>query len=214
MMHDLDWTDVFPADSWRVYIVDDDELVCELLAAVLATAGYRSTAYSNPNEFLDHLDQGAPGCVLLDIQMPVRNGLQVQQALVERGCTLPIVFISAQHEIGVAVEAMKQGAFDFIEKPVRQQPLLDVVHRAVRYDMQERIAQLRRRRLQNRFASLSPRERDVLSLLLAGGANKSIAADLGLSSRTVEIHRANIMEKMEVHSIAALVRAHAELHGT
>ena len=210
-MGDLAWTDILPASSWRIYIVDDDQLICEWLAAAVTSVGYTSTAFTDAETFLAELDPSSPGCVLLDVLMPM-HGLQVQQALVERGCSLPVIFVSGHNEIAVAVEAMKHGAFDFIEKPVRPQALVDVVTRAVKRDVETRIAHLRRVKLQERFESLTRREREVLSLLVDGGANKSIAAQLGLSSRTVEIHRANIMSKMALRSVAELVRAHVELH--
>ena len=213
-MGDLDWTDVFPTNTWKIYIVDDDNLVCEALASALASVGYRSATYTDPESFLAELEPTAPGCVLLDVLMPMRDGLQVQQALADRGCTLPIIFVSAHQDVAVAVAAMKHGAFDFIEKPVRQQALVDTVNRAVKHDVQTRIDQLRRAKLQSRFATLTAREREVLALLVEGGANKSIAAELGLSSRTVEIHRANIMDKMAVKSVAELVRAHVEAQRT
>jgi FixJ family two-component response regulator len=144
--------------------------------------------------------------------MPGMNGLEVQQSMEARGRFLPIVFVSAQNEVSIAVEAMKRGAFDFIEKPVRDQALLEVVSRAMKHAVQSHRALLRKKSLRERFATLSPREREVLTLLVDGGANKSIAAVLGLSSRTVEIHRANIMDKMAAPSIADLVRSYIELN--
>jgi len=211
-MHELEWMDLFPAVSARVYIVDDDELVCESLAHAVARGGYASARFTNPEDFLESIDLDVPGCVLLDVVMPERDGLQVQQVLAACGCSLPIVFVSGQSEVGVAVQAMKHGAFDFVEKPVREQALIDVVTRAVQHDVKARIAKVRNARLQKRFATLTPREREVLSLLVEGGANKSIAADLGLSSRTVEIHRANIMGKLGAKSVAELVRVHVACH--
>ena len=206
-----EWLNSLLHPTGKVYIVDDDELVCERLAATLTTAGYDTILFTDPAAFLAQLDSNL-GCVLLDVMMPGMNGLEVQQSLDARGYSLPIVFVSAQNEVSIAVEAMKHGAFDFIEKPVRDQALLKVVSRAMKQAVHSHRALLRKKVLSERFATLSPREREVLTLLVDGGANKSIAAVLGLSSRTVEIHRANIMDKMAAPSVAALVRSYIELN--
>jgi two-component system, LuxR family, response regulator FixJ len=207
-----EWLNPLLEPTGKVYILDDDDLVCHRLASTLNSVGYETIVFTDPNAFLAHVDPTCPGCVLLDVMMPGMNGLQVQQSLDARRCSLPIVFVSAQNEVSVAVAAMKHGAFDFLEKPVRDQELIDVVHRAIKHDVRTRVAQYRQQAQQDRFATLSPREREVLTLLVHGGANKTIAAALGLSSRTVEIHRANIMDKMAARSLAELVRSYVDLH--
>lgn len=189
-----------------VFVVDDDEAVRSSLRLLLKSVGLPATAYSSAQDFLANYDPQQPGCVVLDVRMPGMSGLELQQLLNIRGATVPVIFITGHGDIPMAVEAMQHGAFDFLQKPFRDQDLLDRVQRALEKDKATR-AQLREKdRIRERLESLTPREREVLDLVAQGKPNKVMAADLGVSQRTVEIHRARVMEKMEASSLAQLVR--------
>jgi two-component system response regulator FixJ len=194
-----------------IYIVDDDDAVRSSLSLLLKTEDFNTATFESGDEFLAACpDQGA-GCILLDIRMPGTNGLMVQKALAEKNCTLPIIFITGHGDIPMAVDAMQDGAFDFIQKPFRDQELLDRIRQALdaqqaEQDQNEELQELRRR-----LDTLTPREMEVMDLVSQGGANKVIAMDLGLSQRTVEGHRARVMEKMGARSLAALVRMSLQL---
>jgi FixJ family two-component response regulator len=189
-----------------VFVVDDDEAVRSSLRLLLTSLGLTARTHASAREFLDHYDADQPGCLVLDVRMPGMSGLELQQELNVRGGTLPVVFISGHGDIPMAVEAMQAGAYDFLQKPFTEHDLLDRVQRAVTRDAELRSQARQLHRVRARFDSLTPREREVLELVTAGKANKIIAADLGLSQRTVEIHRARVMEKMEARSLAQLVR--------
>jgi FixJ family two-component response regulator len=156
--------------------------------------------------FLEKWDPEVPGCVVLDVRMAGMSGLELQDHLIARGATIPIVFITAHADVALAVRAMRNGAFDFIEKPFTDQNILDRINRALDHDHAERAAGDRRGAIQARINSLTPREREVMELVLRGKANKMIAFELGISERTVEIHRARMMRKMEAPSLANLVQ--------
>ncbi len=194
-----------------VHVVDDDDGMRRALTLLLSTVGFRTTAYARPSEFLAKLEPDAPGCLVLDIRMPEMSGLEVQQQLNRTGCMLPVIFITGHGDIPMAVQAMKAGAFEFIQKPFRDQDLLDKINHALRLDAENRQNVARRAEVLRRLQSLTPREREVMNLVVDGGANKVIAIDLGLSERTVEIHRAKVMEKMGARSIAHLVKLHLTL---
>jgi two-component system response regulator FixJ len=191
-----------------VYVVDDDDGMRRALSLLLSTVGYETAAFARPSEFLAHLRPDDPGCLVLDIRMPEISGLKVQQQLNRMGCMLPIIFITGHGDVPMAVQAMKAGAFEFIQKPFRDQDLLDKINDALRHDAGNRKGLARRTEVLNRLESLTPRERQVMDLVVDGGANKVIAIDLGLSERTVEIHRAKVMEKMSARSVAHLVKLH------
>lgn len=197
-----------------VYIVDDDEGLRRALTTLLATIDYQAASFARPTEFLRQHAPTQPGCVVLDIRMPEMSGLEVQQQLNKMGSMIPVIFITGHGDVPMAVQAMKEGAFDFIQKPFRDQNLLDCINKALQQDAENRKNILRRAELQRKFESLTPRERQVMKLLADGHANKAIAIDLGLSERTVEIHRANVMEKMSAHSVAHLVKMHLTLTGS
>ena len=189
-----------------VIVVDDDEAVRSSTRLLLKSVGLPAVTYSSAQEFLDNYDSQQPGCVVLDVRMPGMSGLELQQFLNLRGAVIPVIFITGHGDIPMAVEAMQQGAFDFLQKPFRDQDLLDRVQRALEKDRGNR-AQLREKnRIQERRDSLTPREREILDLMTRGKPNKVMAADLGVSQRTVEIHRARVMEKMGASSLAQLVR--------
>jgi FixJ family two-component response regulator len=191
--------------------VDDDDGMRRALSLLLSTVGYETAAYARPTEFLARFKPDDPGCLVLDIRMPEMSGLEVQQHLNRMGCMVPIIFITGHGDVPMAVQAMKAGAFEFIQKPFRDQDLLDQINQALRHDSENRVGVARRAEVLRRLESLTPRERQVMDLVVEGGANKVIAIDLGLSERTVEIHRAKVMEKMGARSVAHLVKLHLTL---
>ena len=196
-----------------VYIVDDDVAVRQALSLLMTSVGYRPVAFAGPKEFLERLDPTQPACLILDVRMPEMSGLEVQQQLNHRGVMAPVILMTAHGDVPMAVQAMKNGAFDFLQKPFRDQDLLDRINRAFEQDATNRAALKERIELERREKSLTDREREILGLLADGKANKVIAIDLGLSERTVEIHRANVMGKMGARSIAHLVRMYLTLQG-
>jgi FixJ family two-component response regulator len=189
-----------------VFIVDDDDAVRSSLRLLFKSLGLATTAYASAQDFLAAYDPDQPGCLVLDVRMPGMSGLELQQQLSMRGAMLPVIFITGHGDIPMAVEAMQHGAFDFLQKPFRDQDLLDRVQRAIERDTENRMAVRATVAIRERLESLTPREREVLDLVVQGRANKVIAGDLGVSQRTVEIHRARVMEKMEARSLAQLVR--------
>jgi FixJ family two-component response regulator len=189
-----------------VFVVDDDDAVRNSLKLLLKSAGLQAEVFGSAPEFLSKYEQAQPGCLVLDVRMPGMSGLELQQELSLRGATIPVIFITGHGDIPMAVEAMQHGAFDFLQKPFRDQDLLDRVQRALTRDAENRARLRHTDRIRERLASLSPREREVLELVTQGKANKMVAGDLGVSQRTVEIHRAHVMQKMEAGSLAELVR--------
>ncbi|MFI4868122.1 MAG: response regulator transcription factor [Steroidobacterales bacterium] len=189
-----------------VYVVDDDDAVRSSLRLLLKSSGLAVTALASAHEFLDSYDLAQAGCLVLDVRMPGFSGLELQQELNRRGAIIPVIFMSGHGDVPMAVEAMQHGAFDFLQKPFRDQDLIDRIQAALRKDRDNR-EQLRNSPLiRERFESLTPRESEVLALMADGRPNKIIAAALGISQRTVEIHRARVMEKMQASSLAQLVR--------
>lgn len=189
-----------------VFVVDDDSGVRSSIRILLKSVGMNTTTFASAPEFLAAYDQQHPGCLVLDIRMPGMSGMDLQRELNHRGAHLPVVFITGHGDVPMAVEAMQQGAFDFLQKPFRDQELIQRVQRALEHDQTQRAELRQTDAIQARLASLTPREREVLALLADGKQNKVMAAELGLSQRTVEIHRANVMEKMQARSVALLVR--------
>jgi len=189
-----------------VFVVDDDDAVRDSLRLLLKSAGITCDVSASAHDFLSRYDASQPGCLVLDVRMPGMSGLDMQQQLNLRGATIPVIFITGHGDIPMAVEAMQHGAFDFLQKPFRDQELLDRVQRALMRDTENRARLRHTDRIRERLASLSPREREVLDLVTQGKANKMVAGDLGVSQRTVEIHRAHVMQKMEASSLAELVR--------
>ncbi|MDP9014091.1 MAG: response regulator transcription factor [Pseudomonadota bacterium] len=194
-----------------VYVVDDDDGMRRALDTLLSTVGYKTAVFSRPSEFLANFKADAPGCLVLDIRMPDMSGLEVQQHLNRLGSMLPVIFITGHGDVPMAVQAMKEGAFEFIQKPFRDQDLLDRINHALKQDAETRSTVARRAEVQHRLDSLTPRERQVMDMVVDGAANKVIAIDLNLSERTVEIHRAKVMEKMGARSVAHLVKLHLTL---
>lgn len=190
----------------RVFIVDDEADVRDALKLLLASAGYDAEAHASADEFLAAYQPGRPGCLVLDVRMPGMDGITAQQVLPEHGIDLPIVFISGHGDIPMAVRAVQEGALDFLEKPFSDDALLDCVQRALEQDREQRAQADERAAVEACLATLTPREREVLDKLLEGKVNKIIARELDASTRTVEIHRARVLQKMEVDNAAQLVR--------
>jgi two-component system response regulator FixJ len=189
-----------------VFIVDDDEAVRSSLCLLLKSVGLVPSALASAREFLDKYDPAQPGCLVLDVRMPEMSGLELQEQLNLKGAVLPVIFITGHGDVPMAVEAMQAGACDFLQKPFRDQDLIDRIQRALDKDRTNRAALSERTLIRERLQSLTPREREVLAMVTSGKANKIVAADLGVSQRTVEIHRARVMEKMSAASLAQLVR--------
>ncbi len=189
-----------------VYVVDDDDGMRRALETLLSTVGYKTAVFSRPSEFLAAFKVDSPGCLVLDIRMPDMSGLELQQRLNRMGSMLPVIFITGHGDVPMAVQAMKEGAFEFVQKPFRDQDLLDRINHALKIDAENRGTVARRTDVLHRLESLTPRERQVMDMVVDGAANKVIAIDLALSERTVEIHRAKVMEKMGARSVAHLVK--------
>lgn len=195
-----------------VFIVDDDEAVRNSLRLLLKSVGLAAVALPAAQEFLSKYDPKQPGCLILDVRMPGMSGLELQEQLNVRGAMIPVIFITGHGDIPMAVEAMQQGAFDFLQKPFRDQDLIDRIQRALTKDQTNRAELKEKSGVRERLQTLTPREREVLTLVTTGKPNKIMAADLGVSQRTVEIHRARVMEKMHASSLAQLVRMVMDLN--
>lgn len=196
-----------------VFIVDDDAAIRRSMEYLFDSAGWRVVLFDSARAFLDGYDGHLPGCLLLDVRMPLVSGLELQQILRERGVQLPIVFLTGHGDVPVAVQAMKNGACDFLEKPCNDQALLDTVARAVQrcIDLCRKSAQ--DRVLQDVLATLTPREREVVELVATGKPNKLIGRELKISEKTVQVHRYHAMEKLGVHSAAEIAQMLARLGG-
>ena len=189
-----------------VFIVDDDEAVCQSLKMLAETVGLNVQTYGTAEAFLDAYDPAQAGCLVLDVRMPGMSGLELQSKLAEGGIGIPIIIISGHGDVSMAVEAMKAGAVDFIEKPFRDQTLLDSIQKATEIDARKRHEKLQQADIENKMALLTPREREIMDLLVTGKSNKTIAYELGINLKTVHFHRAHILEKMGVDSVPQLVR--------
>lgn len=189
-----------------VYAIDDDRAVRESLGLLLKSMGISSRLFESAQAFLDAFHSDMHGCIVLDIRMPGMSGIELHRQLIELHCTMPVIFVTGHGDVPMAVEAMQNSAFDFIQKPFRDQELLDRINQALTWDNEHRSEEERKRAVQERVDSLTPREREVMDCVVIGLANKVIAMDLDLSQRTVEIHRARVMEKMNARSLADLVR--------
>lgn len=189
-----------------VFVVDDDQAVLESLGMLLRSMKIGCQLFPSAQEFLDAYQPEWQGCIVLDIRMPGMSGMELHRHLVEQHSTMPVIFVTGHGDVPMAVEAMHNGAFDFIQKPYRDQDLLDRINQALNWDEEHRSQESRKRELLDRHQSLTPREREVMECVVRGLANKVIAMDLDLSQRTVEIHRARVMEKMHARSLAELVR--------
>lgn len=203
-----------PSPTPTVHIVDDDDAVRDSLALLLQTAGYATRCWADAEAFLRDYDSTLGGCLLLDVHMPSMSGLRLQQELQAVGAGLPIIFLSGHADVPMAVQALKGGAFDFLQKPCDNLQLLGVINKALEQDRQNRARQQQQHAVRERITTLTPREREVLQHIVGGKATKVIALELDLSQRTVEIYRANVMQKMQSRSVAQLVRLMSEFHAS
>ena len=197
-------------DKQKVYVVDDDEGVRDGLSLLLATVGQPCELFESASDFLEAYNEETRGCLVLDIRMPRMTGLDLQERLIQMGSKLPIIFITGHGDIPMAVEAMRRGAVDFIRKPFREHGLLERINEALTVDDTVRKQATDRKAVEKRLAVLSERERQVFERVADGEMNKVIAADLGISERTVEVHRGQVMRKLGVKTLAQLVRIKIE----
>jgi two-component system, LuxR family, response regulator FixJ len=189
-----------------VFVVDDDAAVRQGLRFMLRAGGYSVEAFASARSFLEDYDPRRGGCLLLDVQMPQMSGLELQQRINVRGWRIPVIFITGHGTVQLAIAAMKAGAFDFIEKPLREEALLESIERALDWNDRAYEERLERATLQGRLALLTQREREIFELVAAGEPNKVIARHLSISFRTVELHRAHIIEKLQARSLSDLIR--------
>jgi FixJ family two-component response regulator len=189
-----------------VFILDDDAGVRESIQDLVESVGLHSKSFATAQEFLSSERREGPSCLVLDVRLPDTSGLDLQQELSRAGIQIPIIFITGHADIPMTVQAMKSGAVEFLTKPFRDQDLLDVIHRALKRDCGVREGQKQLADLQERYGTLSAREREVMSLVVAGMLNKQIAAELNASETTVKIHRGRVMQKMQAKSLPDLVR--------
>jgi FixJ family two-component response regulator len=203
-----------PIHAPTVFIVDDEEAVADSIAMLLRTVNLPTRIYNDARLFLQEYGPEQPGCLLLDVRMPKMSGLEVQQELVRRHVTLPVIFITGHGDVPMAVEAMRAGALDFIQKPFNDDELIRRVQKALEEDARERALLQQHDEIKARWAELTSREREIAKRIADGQANKVVAADLGISVRTAELHRARILQKMGVRSVAQLVRMLVTVQGT
>ena len=190
-----------------IYLVDDDEAVRDALGMLFKSIGLEHEAYSSALDFLERYNPARHSCLVADIRMPGLSGLELQQRLNEQRSEVPIIFITGHGDVPMAVTAMKSGAADFIQKPFRDQDLIDRINKALARDLERRKGRAEQDEIRGRIALLTPREREVMERVVRGQANKVIAMDLGVSQRTVELHRARVMRKLRMRSVAELVHA-------
>jgi len=189
-----------------VYVVEDDDASRSLVRALTSSMGVACHAFGSAREFLDKYDPPQPGCLVLDIFMPGMTGLELQEELNRRGAIIPVIFTTGHGNVSSAVEAMRRGAFDYLEKPFKNADFTQSVRRALEHDRENRQTLTQLDLIRERIVSLTPREREVLDLVASGRPNKIMAQQMGLSQRTVELHRSRVMEKMGARSVAHLVR--------
>jgi len=188
-----------------VFIVDDDEAVRDSIAELVSSVGMSSVTFGSAREFLDGYDPGRPGCLVLDVRMAHMSGPALQEKLLSTGARLPIVFISGHGDIPVAIKTIKAGAVDFVQKPYRDQQLLDSINEALQRDAAARVSVKSSEGFAERLTTLTDRERDVMNLVVLGLSSKAIAKSLGISYRTVEVHRSHILEKLGVRTVPELI---------
>jgi len=189
-----------------VFVVDDDDSVRKALSRLIRSAGVDVESFPSAAAFLDHTPPDRPTCLVLDVRMPGQSGLHLQETLRQAAREMPIIFLTGHGDVPMSVRAMKAGAVDFLQKPVNDRTLLDTIQRALERDRATRAEDKERQAVQRRVDSLTPREREVLTLVVAGLLNKQIGAQLGASEKTIKVHRGRVMQKMQAGSVADLVR--------
>jgi FixJ family two-component response regulator len=197
-------------EAGTVYIVDDDADLRRSLQWLLESISLQVRPFASAQEFLDGYEDAGPAVMLLDVRMPGMSGLDLQSRLAEHEVFIPVIIITGHADVPMAVRALKSGAFDFIEKPCNDQVLTDRIQRALEVDRERRRRLGRTQSVASRLARLTDREQQVFEMVVAGKSNKAIAADLGLSAKTIEVHRAHVMQKLQADSLAHLVRIHCE----
>lgn len=195
------------ANDPLVYVIDDDEAVRDSLSMLLGSVGLACETFETAFDFLESYDPDRHACIVSDIRMPGMSGLELQERLVESGVEMPLIFITGHGDVPMAVDAMKRGATDFIQKPFAYEELIDRVHQVLEQDTARRARRLEEKVIRERLETLTPRETEVMERVVQGQANKVIAMDLGVSQRTVELHRARVMRKLRMRSLAELVQA-------
>lgn len=198
-------------DQAMVFVVDDDEAMRDSIICLLESANLPCRMFGDAGAFLEACGPGQPGCLLLDIRMPGMSGMELLERLGADGYTLPVIIITGHGDVPLAVRALKSGAFDFVQKPFGAQDLLDKVHAALEQVRKDRQKNLKRDILRSRFDALTAREREIMELVVAGDSSKVVGMKLGISSKTVDIHRSNIMKKLDVQTIAELVHVRLAL---
>lgn len=207
----------YPLQDATIFVVDDDDAMSKSICWLIESVGLNVKTYSSAKEFLEHYPAKQHGCLILDVRMPGMSGLELQETLKEKNIELPIIFVTGHGDVPMAIKAMKAGAFEFLTKPFNDQTLLDSINKAVEFDVDQRVENEEFNAISECIERLTPREREVMNLVVEGKLNKVIASDLKISPKTVELHRAKIMEKMEADSLAHLVRlvlTHREYRNT
>ena len=188
-----------------VFVIDDDEAVLESLSLMIETVGLKVQTYSSAKEFLDDHDPAQSGCLVLDVRMPGMSGLELLSQLTNQEFSISVIIITGHGDVPMAVQALKAGAVDFIEKPFREQVLLDSIQKAIKMDAENRCKQIEQTDIKGKMENLSPRELEVMDLFVTGKSSKMIAYELGISQKTSDFHRANILKKMSVESVVKLM---------
>jgi FixJ family two-component response regulator len=200
-------------EARRIFVVDDEPAVLTTLGRMLHASGYEVSTFSSPSAFLEAAPQEGVGCVLMDLSMPEMSGIEVQDAMHRKGITMPVIFLSAYGDVPSTARAMREGALDFLEKPVQEAQLLSAIQRAMARAAVDEQRRISRSDVAERLARLTPRERQVCELVARGLLNKQIGVELGMSEKTVKVHRGRVMHKLEIQSVAALVRLLADRPG-
>jgi len=199
-------TDSMKAGAPVVYVIDDDASVRAAIRNLLESVPLNVETYASPQEFLNNAVLDSPSCLVLDIRLPDGSGLDFQAVLIQRGVRIPIIFVTGHGDVAMSVRAMKAGAIEFLTKPFRQQELLEAIHHAIKRDRIYRKRQAEHESIRDRYTSLTPREIEVMALVVAGMSNKQIAAEIRIQQATVKFHRGKLMAKMRADSVAELVR--------